>query len=464
MNKFKKNSLTIKIWKYLVIFSVAILSFLWLFQVIFLKTYYKSVKKRELRKVANLLKFKKDNTNLATIIDNITYDKNICIEITDQENYSTHTSSITSRECMIDYKNSYTYKQDFIFSNKNKQLYELENPRFKNNILIYAIKLDSNKYAFINTSIDPMDSSTKILKNQLIYVTILVLILSFVIAYFISKHISEPIIKINQSAKILASGNYNVQFKTNEDIEEINELAKTLNYAKEEMARIDELRKDLMANVSHDLKTPLTMIKAYAEMARDLNTNHKEKRENNLNTIIEETDRLTILVNDILTLSKMQSEIEELKIEEFDLVELIDMIIKRYDIFKELEGYTFKFIHQKKKILIKADKRKIEQVIYNLINNAINYTGEDNLIKIRIKEKEDILVEIIDTGKGIEEKEIPYIWDKYYKNKKKHKRNLIGTGLGLSIVKKILEEHQYSYGVKSVINKGSTFYFKIPKN
>ncbi len=463
MKKINKNSLTIKIWKYLVLFSAIILSFLWFFQVVFLKTYYKSVKKKELWQVANLLKLKKNSANLSTIIDNITYDKNICIEITDNTSYSTHISSITSSGCMIDYKNSYTYKQDFIISDKNKQIYELENPRFKNNILIYAVKLDNDEYAFINTSIEPMDSSTKILKNQLIYVTIIVLVLSFIIAYYISKQISKPIIKINQATKILATGNYNVEFKTSENIEEINNLVKTLNYAKDEMAKTEELRKDLMANVSHDLKTPLTMIKAYAEMARDLNTNHQEKREKNLNTIIEETDRLTILVNDILTLSKMQSEIEKLKIEEFDLIDLINNILKRYDVFKELEGYNFKFIHQKKKILIKADKKKIEQVIYNLINNAINYTGKDNLIKIRVQEKNDILVEIIDTGIGIKKEELPYIWDKYYKNKKKHKRNLIGTGLGLSIVKKILEEHHYSYGVKSIINKGSTFYFRIPK-
>ena len=107
--------------------------------------------------------------------------------------------------------------------------------------------------------------------------------------------------------------------------------------------------------------------------------------------------------------------------------------------------------------------KKLSQVIYNLINNAINYTGEDNKVTIRITNKETILVEIIDTGKGIKKEDIPYIWDKYYKNKKKHKRNLIGTGLGLSIVKNILESHNFEYGVKSKKDEGSTFYFKIPK-
>lgn len=114
--------------------------------------------------------------------------------------------------------------------------------------------------------------------------------------------------------------------------------------------------------------------------------------------------------------------------------------------------------------MINADKKMIEQVIYNLINNAINYTGDDKVVTIKISLADNILVEIIDTGKGINKSELPYIWDKYYKNKKKHKRNLIGTGLGLSIVKNILKLHEYEYGVKSRKNKGSTFYFIIPKN
>ena len=130
---------------------------------------------------------------------------------------------------------------------------------------------------------------------------------------------------------------------------------------------------------------------------------------------------------------------------------------------QEQEKYKFIFIHEDSEILIKADKKKISQVIYNLVNNAINYTGDDNLVTIKIIKDKDILVEIIDTGKGIKEEDIPYIWDKYYKNQKKHKRNLIGTGLGLSIVKNILEKHHYEYGVISKEDIGTTFYFKIKK-
>ena len=154
---------------------------------------------------------------------------------------------------------------------------------------------------------------------------------------------------------------------------------------------------------------------------------------------------------------------DELNIEEFDLISLINHVLTRYKVLEETENYSFIFKHNKDKIMIKADKRKLEQAIYNLINNAINYTGDDNLVTVKVtSNKDNILVEIIDTGKGINEEDIPYIWDKYYKNKKKHKRNLIGTGLGLNIVKNILEQHKFKYGVKSS-NKGTTFYFEIKK-
>lgn len=457
----KKNSLKIEIWKYLALFSLLILAFLWIFQVLFLNTYYEWVKTKEMKQVAYTLKRKKSAANLEQIIDNISYEKSICIEITNKHLDYLLGSSIISRGCLMKNKYNQAYKTDFILSGKKRQTYELTNPRFQNKTLSYAIKLDDDNYAFINTSLDPMDSTANILKNQLIYVTIIVLILSFFSAYFISKHISNPIVKINKTAKRLAEGKYDITFHVEEDIEEINELVNTLNYTKEELSKTESLRRDLMANVSHDLKTPLTMIKAYAEMTRDLNPN-KNKKDENMDIIVEEVDRLTKLVNDILVLSKIQAEVETLKKEKFDLTELIQSIIKRYDILVEKEGYKFNFDYDKKAI-INADKKKIEQVIYNLINNAINYTGEDKRITISLEStEENVLVKIIDTGKGIAPKDIPYIWDKYYKDSKKHKRETIGTGLGLSIVKNILKLHHFEYGVKSTKKKGTTFYFIVP--
>ena len=386
-------------------------------------------KTKDIASVANTLERYKNNENIASIIDKEAMNKSVCVEVVNEKVNTVYASTYFGKGCISGKEQSLGYKQDFIKSNKDRQTYELINPMFDNRTLVQAIKLDNENYAFINTSMDPIDGTINILQKQLILVTIIVLMLSFIIAYFISRHISEPIVQMNKAAKGLAKGEFNVSFNSEEDINELNELATTLNYAKDELEKTDELRQDLMANVSHDLKTPLTMIKAYAEMSRDLHANSKKKQK-----------------------------------EEFDLIHLTEEILHRYKVLQETENYQFEFNHEEKELMINADKKKIEQVIYNLVNNAINYTGDDNKVIINIiKEKNDILIEIKDTGKGIKEEDLPYIWDKYYKNKKKHKRNLVGTGLGLSIVKNALQQHNFDFGVTSEKDKGSTFYFKIPE-
>ena len=457
----KKNSLNIEIWKYFLIFSILILTILWLFQGIFFDKYYEYSKIQDAKHVANIIK-NNNNDNLQEIINEASLEKEVCIEISDDGALPLYSSTYRGKGCLIGNINSLIYKSDFINSNTSHKTYKVTNPNYDNKTFVYAIKLSNNNYAFINTSIEAVDGTASILTKQLVFITFIVLILSFIISFYISKHISKPIIDINEKAKLI-SKNKVIDFNTDTKINELNELSKTLELANIELNKTDELRRDLMANVSHDLKTPLTMIKAYAEMSVDLHSNNKEKQEEDMKTIIDETDRLSNLVGDILTLSKMQSSMEELNIEEFDFIELIDNILNKYKYLEELENYHFNFIHKNKNILVHADKSKLEQVIYNLINNAINYTGEDNTVTIKITNKDNIKVEIIDTGKGIKKEDIPYIWDKYYKNKKKHKRNLIGTGLGLSIVKQILEAHNYKYGINSTIDKGTTFYFYIKK-
>lgn len=461
--KNKNNSLNIEIWKYFLIFSIVILGFLWMFQVLFLDQYYRYVKIKDIKSVANSISLRQNSDNITSIIDKAAYEKEVCVEIINSNFNTMYSSSSYGRGCFTGKDISMNYKYDFIASGKSNKTYELINPTFNNDTLVYAVRLNNDRYAFVNTSLDPIDSTVEIIQEQLIIVVFVVLILSFVIAYFISNYISSPIVKMNNAAKKLAKRDFDVKFDTDSNIREINELSETLNYASSELSKTDELRRDLMANVSHDLKTPLTMIKAYAEMSTDLHANNKAKRKEDMDIIVEEVDRLTILVNDILTLSKMQSNIEELVIEEFDLITLIEDILGRYKVLKETEDYIFIFEHNIDNIMIKADKKKLEQVIYNLVNNAINYTGDDKKVTIKVSEDDGYLVEIIDTGKGIKDEELPYIWDKYYTNKKKHKRNLIGTGLGLSIVKNILELHKWEHGVNSVVGKGTNFYFKITK-
>ena len=291
----------------------------------------------------------------------------------------------------------------------------------------------------------------------------LVIILSLIVSYFVSRKISSGVIKINREAKKLSKGNFDVKFDTDQPILELSELAETLEYTKDELSKTENLRRELLANVSHDLKTPLTMIKAYAEMVRDVTYKDDTKRTKDLNIIIEETDRLNVLVNDILELSKIQSGTQKLTIEQFDLEKFVKNIIKRYDIMSENKKYKFK-VSINKNIIVSADRKRIEQVMYNLINNAINYTGDDKKIIISALELENtVRIEVKDTGKGIDKEELENIWDKYYKIDKTHSREQVGSGVGLSIVKNILINHNCNYGVESIKGNGTTFYFELPK-
>ena len=460
----KKSNLRTKIWMYLIIFSASILLFLWLFQIIFLKTYYKEFRLNKLENSVKKVLNSFHDSNYEDLLDDISLEDEICIEVVNN-NMTKYLSVIYNKGCMgaeTSIENSY-YKKDFINSNLSKKVYTLINPRFKNKTIIYGIKLDDSNYAFVSASLEPIDTTITVLKNQFIYVTMLVIILSLIVSYFVSRKISSGVIKINKEAKKLSKGNFDVKFDTDQPILELSELAETLEYTKDELSKTENLRRELLANVSHDLKTPLTMIKAYAEMVRDVTYKDDTKRTKDLNIIIEETDRLNVLVNDILELSKIQSGTQKLTIEQFDLEKFVKNIIKRYDIMSENKKYKFK-VSINKNIIVSADRKRIEQVMYNLINNAINYTGDDKKIIINALVLENIVrIEVKDTGKGIDKEELENIWDKYYKIDKTHSREQVGSGVGLSIVKNILINHNCNYGVESIKGNGTTFYFELPK-
>ncbi len=446
---------------YIVVFMITLVLFLWLFQTIFLSVFYERYQIKTINNIA-LEIYNTSSSDLDTTLTNIVYNNNVCIELLDKDGKGKGYNLLSSA-CLLGRENSdiEKYKNTIIESGEDLKGIKLVNPDYDSNAILYGIKV-GGKYVFVFSMLENVDKTTSLLNGQMVYIIIITIIIAILIAFFLANKISLPIEKITKQSRKMANGDYNVEFSKN-GIKEIDELADTLTYLEKEVSKTDEFRRDLMANVSHDLKTPLTMIKAYAEMVRDISYNNPEKRNEHLNIIINETDRLNVLVNDILVLSKIQATEEELQIEEFDLIKEIKEIVSKYTIIKETENYEI-ICTMPKKAMVHADKKKINQVIYNLINNAINYTGKDNKVTINIKEEKNAyLVEIIDTGKGISMEDLKHIWDRYYKKERNHKRNVVGTGLGLSIVKNILESHNFKYGVDSKIKKGTKFYFKICK-
>lgn len=454
----KRNSLKNKIWIYLALFALFILGGIWFLQILSLDIYYEISKKSEIKNIASKVyeAYKNEDNDY---LDSLAFEKDVCIELT-KDNSIYYSTDSMSRGCLVnDSQEINNYKLKFMRSGSNQITYKIINPKFNNKTLIYGIKIEDGIYAFISTSLEPISSTALLLKRQLILIIIIVLIIAALIAYTISKKISKPIEEITKVSKNISEGNYNIKFDTKTDINEIKELEDSLNNAAKELSKTEELRRELLANVSHDLKTPLTLIKANAEMVKDLTYKDKDKRNKNLDTIVSEVDRLNLLVEDVLDLSKMQSFNDTLNYEEFNLNEAIGSIISRFDIL-ESQGYNINYSGLD--VVVQADKKRIEQVIYNLINNAINYTGEDKQIYINLVDNNNyVRVEVIDTGSGIDEENLKYIWDKYYKVDKKYKRVSYGTGLGLSIVKNILINHKFNYGVETSKGKGTKFYFDI---
>lgn len=460
----KRNSLKFHFWIYFSAFAILILVLLGSFQILLLNKYYEWSRNNNIEDVANKIKKSYNTSNYQMTLDMLSYSNDVCIEIvTDNQVY--YSSDSISRGCMSnDHQNNNfeKYRSYFLKSYKQEIRYKLKNSRYNTTVLVYGLKLDKSKSAFVSTTLVPISSTITPFKKLFLYLSFFVLCLSFIIAYFVSKRISNPIEKLNKASKKMAKGDYDIHFETGEDIAEINELATTLNNTKEELLKTDILQRELLANVSHDLKTPLTLIKANAEMVKDLTYNNKKKRDSNLNVIIDETDRLNLLVEDILDLSKAQSKTMDLKKTKFNIDDIMKLVISRFSVLEQTEGYKFNYFCNGK-YLVYADEKRIEQVLYNLISNAVNYTGDDKIINIYIKEIENkIKIEIQDTGSGINDEDLQHIWDKYYKTDKSYHRVTMGTGLGLSIVKNLLELHQFDYGVLSG-DSGTTFYFVMDK-
>ena len=289
------------------------------------------------------------------------------------------------------------------------------------------------------------------------------ILLALFFSYQFCKHLTRGLNLMSEKAVRLANGDYEVEF-VNANYKEMAQLSDSLNYVRDEVKKSEDFQREILANTTHDLKTPLTMIKAYASMIMEISGDNPEKRNKHLQVIINESDRLTGLVNDVLSVSKLRSNIESINLSVFDLTGLVYAIVEKFGYLQESQGYKF-MIDIQSNLYTYADEEKIYQVLYNLIGNAANYTGADKTVYISLKSNFDGTINeffVRDTGKGISEEELPEIWNRFYRVKENHPRPVKGTGLGLNIVKAILENHSFVFGVDSEVGKGSEFWVYFP--
>ena len=490
-----------KIFAFLLGFSALLLIVLWLFQTVLLDTFYKKIKVMEIRRNAAVIINNIENENIDKIITDISENNNITVNITDlngrspqgtrifqsdnrrrvEENSALITKARDNGGEIYEYISS--AQEERIRNNRENEpqpslqgvepevrgspLERTRDDRTPNRrrlsiqSLIY-VKMTNNRqgeqYAvIIRAVISPVNATVTTLRYQLYFISCIILFLSIILAFIIAKRVSKPIEEISQSAITLANGNYDTRFN-GKGFYEIVALSDTLNTAAVELSRVESLRRELLANVSHDLRTPLTLIYSYTEMMRDFPNEIKPEQ---TQTIMDETKRLTTLVNDILDISKLENEMEQLNTSYYNLTQNILETIEITEKLLKKEGFEITFSHNGD-VYIDADKVKINRAFYNLLINAVNYSGKSRKISVEQTINDNrVRISVIDYGEGIAEADLPFIWDRYFKSGKSHKRAVTGSGLGLSIVKKIIEIHGAQYGVISENGKGSTFWFEI---
>ncbi len=445
------------------LFALVTVALLWVLQIFLLSPFYRAIKTAEAKAISQAVVRQLDGDKLNDTALNLVIQTGANVFVCDPLGRSYVV-------CRHAYKDSLVYnlpRQELarLFDQVNLQggqYTRVFQSRLSGSedtqLLLYAVTvrtpLGNDRLVVVEAELTPLNSTVETLLAQLFCLTLVLVPLGLVLAVVVSRRIARPLTEINEAAKSLGQGDYGLRFAESGP-REVSELAATLNFAAGELSKTEGLRRELLANVSHDLRTPLTMIKGYAEVMRDL---PGESTPENVQIIIDEAGRLNDLVNDLLDLSRLEAGVMELSPARFNLTESIRAILGRYG---RLQDFSFPFAAEED-VYVVGDQLKLSQVVYNLVNNAINYAGADKTVRLCQQSKDGVVrISVTDTGEGIPADRLQDIWDRYYKVDREHRRTQVGTGLGLSIVKNVLDLHGGRYGVISELGRGSTFWFEL---
>ncbi len=472
-----------RVFTYFLLFTAALLALLWVFQIALLPSFYRLQKTQVLNAALDALASNIDNESLQLLTDRVAQANDVCVLIAN-EHAERLISSETLRDCVIHRMSPQDLGRLIQLTQGDAgtqyRIFDVDGParqdmdekgfvgrvpaaqaeRTQSMVAVRRVETAGGeaRYLFVNTQITPVGATVQTLQSQYLFIAVFMVALSFLLSLVLSRRIAQPIVVANEAARGLAQGRYEPR-RAAVSYREIDQLNRTLAQAAVDLRRVEVMQRELIANISHDLRTPLTLIEGYAEAVRDL---PGESTPENMQVIIEEARRLSSLVNAILEYSASQNGHAQPHPAPFDITEGIRRILARYQKLTRLEGYTVRFAPEGS-VWVNADEMQIGQVVYNLVNNALTYTGADKLVTVTLRRTgETLRVAVSDTGEGIDAAELPYIWSRYYRGHKPHKRAAVGTGLGLSIVKGILEAHGLPYGVDSQSGAGTTFWFELP--
>ena len=477
--RLKINSFGFRLWSYFALFTALIFTVLWLLQTVFLQNFYDSMIIKNTRSVAEKIISDAKNEDINSEIDEIAHKNSIIVYVTDVQGNVLYVSDefkgMRKREFSLDdeskgkkadkHQSGYHSLPDgyseFLEKLSDDDITEMQ---YENYYICgsYIDYYDTEEKAilYIGATIDTVGASVTVISIQLVWVTILSVVVGFVLSWFIARRFSIPVTLLSEKAKLLGEKNYSPEFKKG-FCTELDELSDTLDRTNKNLNESRDFQIELLSNVSHDLRTPLTMIKGYAEMIRDISWEDEKQCSEDVSVIIKEADRLTALVNEILEYSELKSDGGEKKFEKIDLSSLVKRTAVSFENLKKPDGITVeKSIEET--IFVNGSESRLERALYNLMDNAARHTDESRKIKVSLSAgNQGIEISVEDYGNGIDENELEHIWGRYYTSRMRKGNGV--SGLGLAIVKQIAEMHKGSCYAYSQKGKGSSFVIRLPE-
>ena len=471
-------------WLYFILFSAVVFGLLWILQTVFLQSFYNGMLIKNTRNAAEEIAGSAGASDFTDRIDELSADNSLLVFITDTDGTILYSSD--------SYKSYYHASEDYSGDDSNpyhlneEMNWQIGNYRnlpdgygeflselSQSKDSVIEIKTDSqyiygryietsgdgHEVLYVSATLGAVGATASIIRTQLLWVTVLSLVIAFLIAWFLSRRFAVPVARLSNQAKMLAYERYEPQFRKG-FCSELDELSDALNQTAKDLAEAKGYQKELLANVSHDLRTPLTMIKGYAEMVRDISWEDEAQRTADTGIIIREADRLTGLVNEILEYTSLQNRHEEREFTDVDLSALVKKVVRQFNPLLNKHNGTIES-EIEDGCVVKGDESLLTRAVYNLIDNAVRHMGDDRMVIVSVRNGEHVLLEVKDHGAGIDEKELPHIWEKYYTSRQRGNKGV--SGLGLAIVKEIAEIHEAEYGVSSEKGQGSRFWMIMKK-
>ena len=469
------------------LFAAMIFSVLWLLQTVFLQSFYNKMLIDSTKKAAETISQNSCSDNIINIIDSVSGNNSVLVYVTDQNGEILYFSD----EYKAARKKNHMGKDNISMELTDKSTEKIKHGGNAQNlpdgyeeflaaleesgetpieystdrIYVYGTYIDyygedEPAILYVSTTLDPVGAAVSIIRLQLIWVTILSLAVGFVLAWFIAKSFGKPVAQLSEKANRLGEQDYPKDFREG-FCSELDDLSRKLDNTSDKLIEAQTFQTELLANVSHDLRTPLTMIKGYAEIIADTSWNDEEQCRADVAVIVRETDRLTALVNEILEYSELKMSRIPREAETVDLGALCERVCRSFEaLYKGKSENIEKQIESG--IYVDGIPERLERAVYNLIDNAFRHTDSSRKVTVRLTSSGDTAkIEVTDYGAGIPAAELENIWDRYYTSRQRKGKGV--SGLGLAIVKQTTEMHGGKCYALSEEGKGSTFVIELKK-